>query len=338
MCIASPPILGPIGRPFAGGGGERRGGRVDSHSSDGDVPADDGLTKRAIRGTQPIRDVAPRQPDPPEQESQPLICLFTPFTPIDGTSIGRPGYVLEEWYQIVGTPTLLGEYRVTLTATDDDGDEAVLTVHDFCSAGRFRGAPRMKSEPEAGASTPTDPVKAPPKRVEEASETELFDALKAMFVGEEPNLVFDDPPRKGGMFRAECVMMLQDLNPPVYRELYRIGALEEYLDLASQSNRTLYMTLTAQGEGGCTTAGDGEGSGVGADARGNRERTAGARLTEADISGSGAGHTAKRLAPAAGALGPVTTYTTSQLRRDHLTALGCVRRRAVGDSSRASED
>ena len=109
----------------------------------------------------------------------------------------------------------------------------------------------MKSEPEAGAGTSTDPVKASPKRVEEASETELFDALKAIFVGEEPNLVFeDDPPRKGGMFRAECVMMLQDLNPPVYRELYRTGALEEYLDLSSRSNRDLYLTLTAQGKAG----------------------------------------------------------------------------------------
>ena len=108
----------------------------------------------------------------------------------------------------------------------------------------------MKSESKACDSTPSDPVKAPPKRVEEASKTELFDAFKAMFVGEEPNLVFDDPPRKGGMFRAECVMMLQDLNPPVYQELYRIGALEEYLDLASQSNRKLYLTLTEQGKAG----------------------------------------------------------------------------------------
>lgn len=39
---------------------------------------------------------------------------------------GRPGYVMEAWHQIVGTPTSLGEYRVTLTATDDEGDEAVL--------------------------------------------------------------------------------------------------------------------------------------------------------------------------------------------------------------------
>ena len=37
----------------------------------------------------------------------------------------------------------------------------------------------MKSEPEAGTGTHTDPLKPPPKRIEEASETELFDALKA---------------------------------------------------------------------------------------------------------------------------------------------------------------
>ena len=108
----------------------------------------------------------------------------------------------------------------------------------------------MKSEPEAGASRLNDPVKPPPKRVEDASKTELFDALKAMFASEEPNLIFEDPPRKGGMFRAECTMMLQDLNPLVYRELYRTGALEEYLDLSSRSNRDLYLTLTAQGKAG----------------------------------------------------------------------------------------
>ena len=102
----------------------------------------------------------------------------------------------------------------------------------------------MKSEPEACASRLNDPVKPPPKRVEEAS------ALKALFAGEEPNLIFEDPPRKGGMFRAECAMMLQDLNPLVYRELYRTGALEEYLDLSSRSNRDLYLTLTAQGKAG----------------------------------------------------------------------------------------
>ena len=44
---------------------------------------------------------------------------------------GRPGYVMEAWFQIVGTPTSLGEYRVTLTATDDDGDEAVLEFTIF---------------------------------------------------------------------------------------------------------------------------------------------------------------------------------------------------------------
>ena len=47
----------------------------------------------------------------------------------------------------------------------------------------------MKSEPEAGAGRLNDPVKPPPKRVEDASKTELFDALKAMFAGEEPNLL-----------------------------------------------------------------------------------------------------------------------------------------------------
>ena len=108
----------------------------------------------------------------------------------------------------------------------------------------------MKSHPVADAGTPTDPAKPPPKRVEEASEMELFDALKAMFAGEEPNLTFDDPPRKGGMFRAECAMMLQDLNPPVYQELNRTGALDEYLDLASHGNRDLYLSLTAQGKAG----------------------------------------------------------------------------------------
>ena len=30
------------------------------------------------------------------------------------------------WIQIVGTPTVPGEYQATLTWTDDDGDEAVL--------------------------------------------------------------------------------------------------------------------------------------------------------------------------------------------------------------------
>ena len=79
---------------------------------------------------------------------------------------------------------------------------------------------------------------------------ELFDALKAIFAGEEPNLIFEDPPRKGGMFRAECAMMLQDLNPPVYQELNRTGALDEYLDLASHGNRDLYLSLTAQGKAG----------------------------------------------------------------------------------------
>ena len=79
---------------------------------------------------------------------------------------------------------------------------------------------------------------------------ELFDALKAIFAGEEPNLIFEDPPRKGGMFRAECAMMLQDLNPPVYQELCRTGALDEYLDLASHGNRDLYLSLTAQGKAG----------------------------------------------------------------------------------------
>ena len=68
--------------------------------------------------------------------------------------------------------------------------------------------------------------------------------------GEEPNLIFEDPPRKGGMFRAECAMMLQDLNPPVYQELNRTGALDEYLDLASHGNRDLYLSLTAQGKAG----------------------------------------------------------------------------------------
>ena len=104
--------------------------------------------------------------------------------------------------------------------------------------------------PDAGGGTPTDPLKPPPKRVEDASETELFDALKAIFAGEEPNLIFEDPPRKGGMFRAECAMMLQDLNPPVYQELNRTGALDEYLDLASHGNRDLYLSLTAQGKAG----------------------------------------------------------------------------------------
>ena len=108
----------------------------------------------------------------------------------------------------------------------------------------------MKSHHEADAGAPTDPAKPPPKRVEEASETELFDALKAMFVGEEPNLIFEDPPRKGGIFRTECAMMLQDLNPPVYQELYRTCALDEYLDLASHGNRDLYLSLTAQGKAG----------------------------------------------------------------------------------------
>ena len=108
----------------------------------------------------------------------------------------------------------------------------------------------MKSHPEAGAGTPTDPAMPPPKRVEEASEMELFDALKAIFAGEEPNLIFDDPPRKGGLFRAECAMMLQDLNQPVYQELNRTGALDEYLDLASHGNRDLYLSLTAQGKAG----------------------------------------------------------------------------------------
>ena len=108
----------------------------------------------------------------------------------------------------------------------------------------------MKSEPEAGTGTHTDPLKPPPKRVEEASEMELFDALKAIFAGEEPNLIFEDPPRKGGMLRAECAMMLQDLNPAVYQELCRTGALDEYLDLASHSNRDLYLSLTAQGKAG----------------------------------------------------------------------------------------
>ena len=56
----------------------------------------------------------------------------------------------------------------------------------------------MKSHPVADAGTPSDPAKSPPKRVEEASEMALFDALKAMFAGEEPNLIFEDPPRKGG--------------------------------------------------------------------------------------------------------------------------------------------
>ena len=56
----------------------------------------------------------------------------------------------------------------------------------------------MKSETEDGAGTPTDPAKPPPKRVEEASETELLDALNAMFAGEEPNVIFEDPPREGG--------------------------------------------------------------------------------------------------------------------------------------------
>ena len=100
----------------------------------------------------------------------------------------------------------------------------------------------MKSEPEAIAGTHTDPLKPPPKRVEEASEMELFDALKAIFAGEEPNLILEEPPRKGGMFRAECAMMLQDLNPPVYQELNRTGALDEYLDLASHGNRDLYLS------------------------------------------------------------------------------------------------
>ena len=34
--------------------------------------------------------------------------------------------VEDAWLQIVGTPTEPGEYQVTLTWTDDDGDEAVL--------------------------------------------------------------------------------------------------------------------------------------------------------------------------------------------------------------------
>ena len=55
----------------------------------------------------------------------------------------------------------------------------------------------MKSEPEAIAGTHTDPLKPPPKRVEEASEMELFDAIKAIFAGEEPNLIFEDPRAKG---------------------------------------------------------------------------------------------------------------------------------------------
>ena len=45
-------------------------------------------------------------------------------------------------------------------------------------------------------------------------------------------------------------MMLQDLNPPVYQELNRTGALDEYLDLASHGNRNLYLSLTAQGKAG----------------------------------------------------------------------------------------
>ena len=82
-----------------------------------------------------------------------------------------------------------------------------------------------------------------------------------------PTSIFeDDPPRKGGMFRTECAMMLQDLNPPVYHELCRTGALDEYLNLASHSNRDLYLSLTAQGKAGPQQQGDGAGSGAGADA------------------------------------------------------------------------
>ena len=77
---------------------------------------------------------------------------------------------------------------VTLTWTDDDGDEAVLEFTISVVRVRNRRAPRMKSEADACFGTPADPAKPPPKRVEEASEMELFDALKAMFAGEEPNL------------------------------------------------------------------------------------------------------------------------------------------------------
>ena len=54
--------------------------------------------------------------------------------------------------------------------------------------------------------------------------------------------------------------------PLVYRELYRTGALEEYLDLSSRSNRDLYLTLTAQGKAGPQQQATARGSGAGADA------------------------------------------------------------------------
>ena len=121
----------------------------------------------------------------------------------------------------------------------------------------------MKSEPEAGASRLNNPVKPPPKRVEDATKTELFDALKALFAGEEPNLIFEDPPRKGGMFRAECAMMLHDLNPLVYREPIPDGRTGGVSGLVESEQPGPVSDLDRTGEG---WARDGAGSGAGADA------------------------------------------------------------------------
>ena len=96
----------------------------------------------------------------------------------------------------------------------------------------------MKSHLEAGTGTHTDPLKPSPQRVEEdASEMELFDALNAIFAGEEPNMIFGDPPRKGGMFRAECGMTLQLSKVSSFRwtlTLYRCRCTMRALELVQQ--------------------------------------------------------------------------------------------------------